>query len=197
MKALSESPRLILLTEDSILRIYIEQIVQSKAMPLEFKNTEDFLKELEEGRKPSNIFALIDFDSLENQKSIARFFEYQLRFAAFAAQPDVMLLKQLIEYRVQAFFEKPLNTASFTEFLDKLPYESSSLNKKIKMAAQQRKLTPKESEILRLALQGLSNKQISTEAGAAEKTIKVHLTAIFRKFGVSSRTELVSRFIEN
>jgi len=50
-------------------------------------------------------------------------------------------------------------------------------------------LTPRESDVLRAAARGLSNKEIARELELAEVTIKLHLSAIFRKMGVRSRTE--------
>jgi DNA-binding NarL/FixJ family response regulator len=51
-------------------------------------------------------------------------------------------------------------------------------------------LTPRESEIARLISQGVSNKRIARHLAIAEQTVKGHLTAIFRKFGVMDRTKL-------
>jgi len=50
-------------------------------------------------------------------------------------------------------------------------------------------LTPRESDVLRAVTRGLSNKEIARELDLAEVTIKLHLSAIFRKMGVRSRTE--------
>jgi DNA-binding NarL/FixJ family response regulator len=51
-------------------------------------------------------------------------------------------------------------------------------------------LTPRESEIARFISQGVSNKRIARNLAIAEQTVKGHLTAIFRKFGVVDRTKL-------
>lgn len=53
-------------------------------------------------------------------------------------------------------------------------------------------LTPKERQIAWLLRQGVSNKQLARELGVGLPTIKTHLIHLFRKVGVSSRTELVS-----
>lgn len=50
-------------------------------------------------------------------------------------------------------------------------------------------LTPREVEILSLVSGGLANKQIAHRLGISEKTVKAHLTTIFQRLGVSSRTE--------
>lgn len=53
-------------------------------------------------------------------------------------------------------------------------------------------LTPKEREIAWLLRQGASNKQLALELDVGLPTIKTHLIHLFRKMGVSSRTELVA-----
>jgi two-component system, NarL family, nitrate/nitrite response regulator NarL len=50
-------------------------------------------------------------------------------------------------------------------------------------------LTPRETEVLRVTARGLSNKEIARELDLAEVTVKLHLSSIFRKVGVRSRTE--------
>ena len=49
-------------------------------------------------------------------------------------------------------------------------------------------LSGRELQVLRLASQGLANKQIGRSLGIAERTVKVHLGNVFRRIGVSDRT---------
>ena len=51
-------------------------------------------------------------------------------------------------------------------------------------------LTPREVEIARLIGQGASNKRIARHLAITERTVKGHLTAIFRKTGVVDRLTL-------
>jgi DNA-binding NarL/FixJ family response regulator len=50
-------------------------------------------------------------------------------------------------------------------------------------------LSPREREILQLVAAGLTNPQISSQLGLGVETVKTHLERVFRKFGVSGRTE--------
>lgn len=50
-------------------------------------------------------------------------------------------------------------------------------------------LTPRELEVLRSAARGLGNKQIAAELGMSARTVQTHLTRVFAKLGVASRTE--------
>jgi two-component system nitrate/nitrite response regulator NarL len=56
-------------------------------------------------------------------------------------------------------------------------------------AADEFGLTDRESEILEQVASGQSNKQIAGKFWLSEQTIKYHLTNVYRKLGVSSRTE--------
>jgi len=50
-------------------------------------------------------------------------------------------------------------------------------------------LTPRELEVLCLVAQGLSNYQVARRLHLSVRTIEAHLTHIYNKLGVSSRTE--------
>jgi DNA-binding NarL/FixJ family response regulator len=50
-------------------------------------------------------------------------------------------------------------------------------------------LTQRETDILGLLSEGRSNRDISRALYLSEKTVKAHLAAIFRKLGVSNRTQ--------
>lgn len=49
-------------------------------------------------------------------------------------------------------------------------------------------LTDRELEVLRCVAHGKGNRQIATELGIAEPTVKAHLVHIFEKLGVENRT---------
>ncbi|MED3963158.1 response regulator transcription factor [Niallia taxi] len=57
-------------------------------------------------------------------------------------------------------------------------------------------LTEKELFILKAAAKGYRNKDIAFDIGISERTVKAHLTNIFNKMGVNSRTEAVAVAIE-
>ena len=57
-------------------------------------------------------------------------------------------------------------------------------------------LSARETEILGLIAQGLSNKQAAAELFLSEATVKTHLVHIFEKLGVDSRTAAVAVAVE-
>jgi DNA-binding NarL/FixJ family response regulator len=58
-------------------------------------------------------------------------------------------------------------------------------------------LSERELSILKALAEGLSNKQIAKQLWLAEQTVKFHLTNIYRKLDVSSRTEAVRSAYEH
>jgi len=56
--------------------------------------------------------------------------------------------------------------------------------------ARSDQLTPRESELVGLVADGASNKDIARRMSISVKTVKTHLTSIFRKLGLSTRLEL-------
>lgn len=51
------------------------------------------------------------------------------------------------------------------------------------------RLTVREMDILKLLVCGLTNQEIASRLYLSEKTIKNHLTSVFRKFAVNDRTQ--------
>ncbi|MDD3364547.1 MAG: response regulator transcription factor [Syntrophomonas sp.] len=59
------------------------------------------------------------------------------------------------------------------------------------------KLTRREKDVLTLLVQGSSNKNIADIMFISEKTVKNHLTSIFRKLGVKDRTQAAVYALKN
>jgi DNA-binding NarL/FixJ family response regulator len=57
--------------------------------------------------------------------------------------------------------------------------------------ADQRRLTPRQCEVLDLLHQGLSNKLIARQLSVSDNTVRRHVQDILEFFGVASRTEAV------
>jgi len=64
------------------------------------------------------------------------------------------------------------------------------------LSATVESLSAREIEVLRLAAQGFTNKAIGVQLGISDRTVQGHLTNIFGKLDVSSRTEAVTKAIQ-
>jgi NarL family two-component system response regulator YdfI len=74
--------------------------------------------------------------------------------------------------------------------LELLPLKES-MREKVTLTPMQT-LTPREIEVLEMLGSGLGNKAIAKRLHISEHTIKFHVSSIFGKLGVSSRTEAVT-----
>jgi len=71
------------------------------------------------------------------------------------------------------------------------PRAAAFLMHKVRVPETPESLTERETEVLRLLAQGLSNKEIARALQIVEDTGKVHLHNILAKLGVQSRTQAV------
>ena len=60
--------------------------------------------------------------------------------------------------------------------------------------AENHGLTKRESEVLRLLLEGKDNQNIASVMGVSMGTVKAHLNHIYGKVGIKTRQELKERF---
>ena len=61
----------------------------------------------------------------------------------------------------------------------------------LEVAERISELTPQQFRVLMMVTEGLLNKQIAYDLEISEATVKAHMTAIFRKLGVTNRTQAV------
>jgi DNA-binding NarL/FixJ family response regulator len=57
-------------------------------------------------------------------------------------------------------------------------------------------LTPREIQVLQRLAAGLANKQVASELGVSEDTVKGHVSSVMEKLGASNRTHAVALGIE-
>ena len=70
--------------------------------------------------------------------------------------------------------------------------DRARLKKQIAIVDGRWKLTPRQREVLELVARGTSNSEIARELEISERTVEVHLTAIFTRARCNSRAELIA-----
>lgn len=87
-----------------------------------------------------------------------------------------------------------LKTAPLTELMDAIRrVAAGGLAFSIRPGATRFRLTAREHDVVRLVADGHSNDEIGVALSIGAKTVETHLTRIFERHGVTSRTELATR----
>jgi DNA-binding CsgD family transcriptional regulator len=110
---------------------------------------------------------------------------------AYRACPE-LLARSAREPATHEMLDGLLQLASDEDLSSRLPMPLSFLR-----SAAVAGLTTRESEVLELIRQGLSNVEIGTSLFISPATVKVHVRHIFEKLGVRSRTQAALRAVQN
>ncbi|WAJ36246.1 response regulator transcription factor [Pseudomonas sp. GOM7] len=124
----------------------------------------------------------------------------QIPVVMISAQEEASVVNRSREFGASGFIPKssPLETLqqAVRQVLDgdtwwpPLAEESAPVSEETKAAsAGLASLTPQQFRVLTMVCEGLLNKQIAYELSVSEATVKAHVTAIFRKLGVRTRTQ--------
>lgn len=88
-----------------------------------------------------------------------------------------------------------LKTAPLRELLDAIERAAAGgLAFAVRPTAGSRpRLSPRELDVVRLVVDGLTNDEIGVALRIGARTVETHITRVFERFGVVSRTELAAR----
>lgn len=117
---------------------------------------------------------------------------------------DRETIKKAMEYGVKSFLLKDASREDMLQsvlaasrgeppFLPKIKEKRQTINNKQELEKRERTdLTEKEIMVLGKIIKGAASKEIAIDMGITERTVKAHLTSIYRKLKVNSRTEAVA-----
>jgi len=118
-----------------------------------------------------------------------------------SANEDPLIMREVLEFGASGFLPKSTPVAEIGAAVAAilaggiwLPEAASAAyldESESALAAGIAELTPQQRRVLMLLTDGKSNKQIAFELAVTEATVKAHLSQIFRKLGVKSRTQAV------
>jgi DNA-binding CsgD family transcriptional regulator len=131
------------------------------------------------------------------QESIAHFGKTQLRIELARSQLLYGEWLRRERRRLDARVELRAALRLFREFgvdafADRAQVELEATGERIRPRAADSvpRLTPQESQVARLAAEGLSNREIAARLFIGQSTVEYHLVKVFRKLEVRSRTQL-------
>jgi len=136
---------------------------------------------------------MLPMNGLQLQAALARSGN-PLPVIFLTAHGDIPTSVHAMKGGAEDFLTKPVQKEKLMEAVQRaLAHDAATFGQNARRRELQRQfdlLTPREREVLALVIAGKLNKEIATELGAAESTIKVHRASIMEKLSVNSPAEL-------
>jgi DNA-binding NarL/FixJ family response regulator len=116
-----------------------------------------------------------------------------VKVVILSVSTDENLIQTVLKRGASAYIVKSINPidlpSALRQAIEGTVYSAIGLPAEVDSPARAAGLTERETSILSALARGLSNEAIGKELWVAEQTVKFHLTNIYRKLGVSNRTE--------
>lgn len=128
-----------------------------------------------------------------------------LPIVVISASDDLDVIKRVMAFGASAFIPKSAHPAEIGKALSAVlegdlwvppAIRNQVINQQqhqpdLDLASKVAELTPQQYKVLFYLTEGWLNKQIAYDLHISEATVKAHITAIFRKLGVTNRTQVV------
>jgi len=190
-----------LIDDDASVRRGVSRLLRSAGYKNEaFRSASDFLAR-EQHSGPACIVVDVRMPGINGMDLqnvlIQRRREEQLVF--ITGHGDISMCAQAMKAGAVDFLPKPFRSSELLQCVERaLARSADQRQRAIEKAAARRLLdllTPREFEVMQFVVTGKLNKQIASELGTAEKTIKVHRGRVMKKLGIVSVADLM-RLVE-
>ncbi|ABG42527.1 MAG: DNA-binding response regulator [Alteromonadaceae bacterium] len=127
----------------------------------------------------------------------------EIPVAVVSASDSIEVVSYVMSFGAKGFVPKSSPTLMIADALKTIMSGEIWLTEELKaqiaqidgeelnLAQRIAELTPKQFQVLKLIHDGLLNKQIAHELNVTEATVKAHISAVFRKLEVNTRTQAV------
>jgi FixJ family two-component response regulator len=184
--------------DDAIFRAAITRLLQALGYQVAVYESGDHLLQRPPADEPGCILLdvrMSGLDGLELQAQLKQM-DSILPIVFLTGHGDLPTSVRAIKAGAEDFLPKTVPKETLVEAVERAlaRYEEQRgrRDKLDNLRALASTLTPRESEVFALVVQGRLNKQIAHELGTTERTIKAHRHAVMQKLKVNSLIEAVS-----
>jgi len=190
-------PTVFIVDDDRGLRQAIHDLVESVGLRAEsFASGEDFLRAKRMNR-PSCLVLDVRLPQMSGLDFQQRLTEtgIQIPIIFITAHGDIPMSVRALKSGALEFLTKPFRDQDLLDAIhqalerDRVAREQQSEIRNLQERV--RTLTAREQEVMNLVVSGMLNKQIASEIGTSEATVKIHRGNVMRKMKAGSVVDLV------
>jgi DNA-binding NarL/FixJ family response regulator len=115
---------------------------------------------------------------------------------ALSTRPDPELMRRCLSAGMAGFIVKDVSVTAFISAIESIGMGGRYVDPRL-APAPVTELSPRETDILRLISQGMSNRDIGRRLLLSEKTVKNYVSRIFSKLHVSKRSQAALHATKN
>jgi FixJ family two-component response regulator len=190
-------PTVFIIDDDRGMRQAIQDLVESVGLRAEaFATGQDFLGKQLTG-SPSCLVLdvrLPQMSGLDFQRQLADT-GVQIPIIFITAHGDIPMSVRALKSGAVEFLTKPFKDQDLLDAIQQaLQRDSAAREQQTELHALRQRyqsLTAREREVMTLVVSGMLNKQIASELGASEATVKIHRGHVMEKMQAGSIVELV------